>query len=62
MRVWSSDKGPRPDLNLKARFVRRTAIGKDRPKRDHAPDDRSQASHQLSSAMGREDFEDRIPF
>ena len=34
VRVWTSDKEPRPDLNLKAYFVRRTAIGKDKPKRE----------------------------
>ena len=32
VKVWNSEKGPRPDLTLKAHYVRRTAIGKDRPK------------------------------
>ena len=34
VKVWTSDKGPHPDLTLKAHHVRRTAIGKDRPKRE----------------------------
>lgn len=32
--IYQSDKGPRPDLTLKAHHVRKTAIGKDRPKRE----------------------------
>jgi single-stranded DNA-binding protein len=32
--IYQSEKGPRPDLTLKAHHVRRTAIGKDKPKRE----------------------------
>jgi hypothetical protein len=47
--IYQSDKGPRPDLTLKAHHVRRTAIGKDKPKREA---DRASASNTASSFVG----------
>jgi single-stranded DNA-binding protein len=63
--IWQGDKGPRPDLSLKAHHVRRTAIGKDKPKRereqDHSPAEPHQRERQR--VMGRDDFGgDPLPF
>jgi single-stranded DNA-binding protein len=40
--TWESDKGPKVDLTLKAFHIRKTAIGKDRPRRENRADDYNQ--------------------
>src|SRR5262249_24222675 len=34
IKIWESDRGPRPDIQIKLHHLRRTQIGKDRPKRE----------------------------
>jgi hypothetical protein len=69
--IYVSDKGPRPDLTLKAHHVRRTQIGKDRPKREREPDHAGAPVSRPSFAgevyrrepnkiVGRDDF-DELP-
>jgi single-stranded DNA-binding protein len=63
--IWQGEKGPRPDVTLKAHHVRRTAIGKNKPKReleqDHCPAEQRQRERQR--VLGRDDFgSDPLPF
>jgi single-stranded DNA-binding protein len=39
-KIWESDKGPKVDLTLRAFFLRKTGIGKERPRREAQPDQR----------------------
>ena len=55
VKVWTSDKGPRPDLTLKAYHVRRTAIGRDRPKREI--ENYGKGTPAARAPKGKNDFE-----
>jgi Single-strand binding protein family len=76
--IYQSDKGPRPDLTLKAHHVRRTQIGRDKPKREREPEHAgapvtassfagpSPYAHQRPKpqvqGLDRFDFNEEIPF
>jgi single-stranded DNA-binding protein len=60
--IYHSDKGARPDLTLKAHHVRRTAIGKDRPKRDPAePSGHAHREKPHVQGMDRFELDDALP-
>ena len=70
IKVWESDRGPRPDIQIKLHHLRRTQIGKDRPKRE--TDSKTsfgsggvyQHTRERPPIQGRDrfDFDDEIPF
>jgi single-stranded DNA-binding protein len=70
IKIWESDKGPKPDIQIRLHHLRRTATGKDKPKREREPDQSNGANAAYSSArerpqvQGRDrfDFDDRLPF
>jgi hypothetical protein len=67
-KIWDSDKGARLDLSLRAFYLRRAGIGKDRPKREDAPPagDREPYRRQAPPVQGRDDrryeFDDELSF
>jgi single-stranded DNA-binding protein len=76
IKIWESDRGPKPDIQIRLHHLRRTQIGKDKPKPEGS---KGIAGRQLSEGtfraephrrekpyvVGRSDpadFEDRLPF
>ena len=65
--IYQSDKGPRPDLTLKAHHVRRAQIGKDKQKRTDSGGTPSFAGSVYSrekpqiQGIDRFDFDDPLP-
>jgi hypothetical protein len=75
IKIWEGEKGPRPDLTLRANFVRRTQIGR-KPDRSPKPEpehfvnaingaDRLPAflgppPREPRKIVGRDDFNDRL--
>jgi single-stranded DNA-binding protein len=70
IKIWESERGPRPDIQIKLHHLRRTQIGKDRPKRETDSKTSSAGSvyephrRQAPAVQGRDrfDFDDEIPF
>jgi Single-strand binding protein family len=66
--IYQSDKGPRPDLTLKAHHIRRSAIGKVRPKREPdqggTPSFADPVTRHRPPIQGRDSFDlnDALPF
>jgi single-stranded DNA-binding protein len=63
--IYQSDKGPRPDLTLKAHHLRQTQIGKDLPRRERESDAASVCfggGNQKPKAQDRPDYwRDELP-
>jgi Single-strand binding protein family len=73
IKIWESDRGPKPDIQIKLHHLRRTQIGRDKPKREREPEHASAPvtasnfarppyQREKPGIVGLDDFNDRMPF
>jgi single-stranded DNA-binding protein len=61
IKIWESDRGPKPDIQIRLHHLRRTAIGKDRPPKPSGVQSFPPVPDQRRIA-GRGEFADPLPF